>query len=319
MMSDADTTRLPGGIAIPASLIQNVRTWNADELTPGWLENLPRNVAALCDKWQITLNPTLPVSTITLVVLGDSEILGPVVIKSSPLADEFRSEATALRIAGGGNVSKLHDVNFDQSIMVVEQIQPGTPLKHFNLDDDIATRLAAETVQTFWREVEDPTGLTSLRPWCRALLEWKSDERAIPDHLIARAQQVANRCLDNQTRFVLLHGDFHHDNLLRRGDNDWAIIDPKGLIGDPAFEVVTWMWNPMGIAKHPDYAAVLSRRIDIFSEVWGRERSTLVEWAFFGAVLSLCWYGHSQPSEGRDGMFHTVAAMESLLNAQQAG
>ena len=316
-MTQPSELLLPGNIAIPSVLVNNISTWDEpDAISTGWLDRLPGNVAAMCEKWQITLHPVVPHSSITLVVLGDSPVLGPVVIKSSPLAGEFRSEATALRVAGGGNVSKLYDVDFDQSIMVVEQIVPGTPLKHFGMDDEIATRLAAETVQTFWREVPDPHGLTPLRPWCRALLTWERDDRVIPHDLITRAQDVANRCLDNQTKHVLLHGDVHHDNLLRRGADDWAIIDPKGLIGDPAFEVITWMWNPMGVAEHPDYSGLLSRRIDIFSEVWGFSREILVEWAFFGSVLSACWYGHSPDIEGRDGIFHTVRALEILLNAQ---
>jgi streptomycin 6-kinase len=112
----------------------------------------------------------------------------------------------------------------------------------------------------------------------------------------------------------MLHGDFHHENLLLRENGDWAIIDPKGLIGDPAFEVATWLWNPWGVDKWGDYVALTSKRIDIFSDVWGIDRQVLIEWGFFGAVLSACWYGHSPaPEEGRDGVLLTARACEALL------
>lgn len=44
---------------------------------------------------------------------------------------------------------------------------------------------------------------------------------------------------------VLVHGDYHHHNLLRQGDR-WLAIDPKPVIAEPEFDVVTLLWNPVG-------------------------------------------------------------------------
>jgi len=44
------------------------------------------------------------------------------------------------------------------------------------------------------------------------------------------------------TRF--LHGDLHHYNILKHGD-EWKVIDPKGLAGDPNYEAVAWLRNPV--------------------------------------------------------------------------
>lgn len=314
-MTSSDRVVLHNGVLIPPQLIANVAAWSQDELTPGWIASLPATVAHLCEKWQIDLDPIVPRSNVTLVLFGNSAELGPAVIKSSPLADEFRAEATALRLATSDNVSRLYDVDFHRGAMVIERIVPGTPLKHVAMTDEEATRLAAETVMTFWRSVPDPTGLHPLRYWARDLLIWQSRPDLIPDHLITRAQELADYRLSHQTRQVLLHGDFHHDNLLRRENGDWAIIDPKGLIGDPAFEVVTWMWNPAAVDTRDDFVQLTSRRIDIFSEVWNIDRQELLEWGFLGAVLSVCWYGKMPESVegGRDGALRTARALESLL------
>src|SRR4051794_12475349 len=107
MAMDAAETRLHTGARLPPQLVTNVGNWAQDEVTPGWLASLPATVAELCAKWGITLEPLIPDTYVTLVLLGDSDELGPVVIKSSPLADEFRAEATALRLAAGGNVARL--------------------------------------------------------------------------------------------------------------------------------------------------------------------------------------------------------------------
>lgn len=42
---------------------------------------------------------------------------------------------------------------------------------------------------------------------------------------------------------MLLHGDFHHDNILLGNDGEYIIIDPKGVIGDPVFDIARFILN----------------------------------------------------------------------------
>jgi hypothetical protein len=148
-----ENTILHTGTPVPHRLITNLSNWSQQELTPGWLDSLPEMVERLCVRWRIELDPDIPDTSITLVLLGHSSELGPVVIKSSPIAAEFCAEATALQLATGANVSRLFDVDFERSAMVVERFMPGTQLRHVAMTDESATRLAAETVATFWRPV----------------------------------------------------------------------------------------------------------------------------------------------------------------------
>jgi hypothetical protein len=129
------------GQPIPPQLVANVDNWDQRELTPDWLDSLPATVAEMCAKWRIELDPVIPETNITLVLLGHSAELGPVVIKSMPIADEFRSEATALKLAASLNVAKLYDVDFERNVMVIERIVPGTQLLNAGLSDEEATRL----------------------------------------------------------------------------------------------------------------------------------------------------------------------------------
>ncbi len=43
----------------------------------------------------------------------------------------------------------------------------------------------------------------------------------------------------------MLHGDFHHHNLIQRGD-EWVAIDPQPVSGEPEFDIPTLFWNPIG-------------------------------------------------------------------------
>ena len=42
---------------------------------------------------------------------------------------------------------------------------------------------------------------------------------------------------------MLLHGDIHPDNILLRGHDEYIIIDPKGVVGDPVFDIAHFIIN----------------------------------------------------------------------------
>ena len=44
---------------------------------------------------------------------------------------------------------------------------------------------------------------------------------------------------------ILVHGDFHHHNILDAGGRHVA-IDPKPMLGEPEFDVPPFLWNPIG-------------------------------------------------------------------------
>lgn len=283
---------LHSGQPLPQQLIETVSRWDRhdNELTPGWLDDIPTTIADLCTKWKIELDHVVPDTYVTLVALGHSEVLGPVVVKSSALASEFLSESTALNLGAGKNVARVYDLDLERSAMVIERIVPGTQLREDAMTDDEATRLAAETVATFWREVPNPINLHPLRRWMRALFEWSPRPDLIAPDLIQQAQDIGAGLLARSTRNCLLHGDFQHHNLLRRSTGEWVIIDPKGIYGDPGFEFAAWMYNPAGVTARTDYLELAKRRVAICSDTWGIDKQELVEWAFVGAVLSMCWW-----------------------------
>jgi streptomycin 6-kinase len=302
------------GQPLPPAIVQTVRAWDQEQLTPGWLASLPEIVRELCAQWAITLDPVIPDTYVTLVLLGHSAELGPVVIKSSPLAVEFRAEVTALRLAEGAHMVRLYDVDLARSAMVIERIVPGTQLRHAALSDEDATRLAAETVATMWRPVRDPASLHPLHQWMQALFDAPPRSEQIPRELLQRAQALGHALLGRSSPQRLLHGDLQHHNLLQRASGDWVIIDPKGLVGPPGFEIAAWMYNPPGVADRDDYAAVVGRRAEICATVWGIDRHELIEWAFVGTMLNACWCARDPaPEAWLAGLLRGAGQIQPLL------
>jgi streptomycin 6-kinase len=88
---------------------------------------------------------------------------------------------------------------------------------------------------------------------------------------------------------MLIHGDFHHFNVLSSGSG-WAAIDPKGVIGHPEYEVGPLMINPWpGFLNGANPRVQAERRLSILSERLGFPRQRLLDWALCHAVLSAWW------------------------------
>jgi streptomycin 6-kinase len=90
---------------------------------------------------------------------------------------------------------------------------------------------------------------------------------------------LASYMLKTTSSKVFLHGDLHHENILRDPNEDrWLAIDPKGLVGDPAHEAAAYVRNPVGhLAEVGNMDQLLRNRIERLAEglnvpaqrIWG--------------------------------------------------
>ena len=67
------------------------------------------------------------------------------------------------------------------------------------------------------------------------------------------------------------------------------VIDPKGRLGDPAYEVGAWMRNPLDLYEAADPSKLLTRRFDIFCAVLDDDRERLRNWSFVQICLAAIW------------------------------
>ena len=156
--------------------------------------------------------------------------------------------------------------------------------------DEDATAAIASVVKELHRPRDiDPPPLLPLRYRFRALLEMKPARWPHTSRdLLARAAGIAYQIFDKPAPNVPLHGDLHHDNIIasRRG---WLAIDPKGLIGDPAYEVANVFRNPHGAPHIFADPGAVARRADVLSSRLGFQRKRMLAFAATHAALSICW------------------------------
>ena len=106
--------------------------------------------------------------------------------------------------------------------------------------------------------------------------------------LAQRAMAIAEELFATAPAPVPLHGDLHHDNIMG-STRGWLAIDPKGLLGDPAYDLANAFRNPYGaddLVRRPER---IDRLAEIFAERLGLDRIRLLRWAAAHCALSACW------------------------------
>ena len=112
----------------------------------------------------------------------------------------------------------------------------------------------------------------------------------LPEKLTGEAERLFAELLASQSEPVVLHGDLHHFNILAAERQPWLAIDPKGVVGEPEYEVGAFLRNPMpDLLSKPHPGSILARRLDQFSEELGFDRERLRSWGIAQAVLSAWW------------------------------
>ena len=86
-----------------------------------------------------------------------------------------------------------------------------------------------------------------------------------------------------------LHGDIHHDNLLR-GPRGWLAIDPHGVMGDQAYDAANLLYNPVERRDLRTNTVRAKTLADILGPAVRRPAGVVLAYAFCHACLSSVWH-----------------------------
>jgi streptomycin 6-kinase len=213
---------------------------------------------------------------------------------------ELASEIAALRLFDGRGSVRLLEADEQQGILLLERLSPGAPLSALE-DDAEATSIAAGVMRQLWRPVPFQHSFPTVATWALGLPRLRAafDGGAgpFPRRLVEQAEALFAELIPSMAAPALLHGDLHHENILRAGRAPWLALDPKGLVGEPAYEVGALLRNPIPrIYSMPNLKQVLKRRVDQLADELGFDRQRLIGWGIAQAVLSSWWsyedHGH---------------------------
>ena len=258
-----------------------------------WLNRLPEIISRCEERWAIKLGPPFPglqVNWVAAATCGDGT---PAVLKLSfPEDREFRKEAKALRLFDGRGVARLLRLDLGAGAMLLERLEPGTPLTTVQ-DDEEATLIAADVLGQLWRAVPPEHPFPLVSDWTRGLERLRrhfgGGTGPMPSALVERAEALFAELIPSQAEPALLHGDLHHSNVLAARRQPWLAIDPKGVVGESAYDTGALLRNPVELLDTPHPGKVLGRRIDKVAEQLDLDPSRARGWGISQAVLAAYW------------------------------
>ncbi len=181
-------------------------------------------------EWGIDLGEPFALSYVSYVAPA-----GNFVLKVAWEGDtESLHEGDALELWDGDGAVRL--LRRSGRAILEERAVPGDDLSL--LPDDEATAIAVSLASKLWRPAGSP-----FRPVAPEVRRWLDNAEHEGSELVPPARELLAEL--NPSADWLVHGDFHHHNILRQGDG-FVAIDPKPYLADREYDVPSFLWNPIG-------------------------------------------------------------------------
>ncbi|MFI8451566.1 aminoglycoside phosphotransferase family protein [Streptomyces erythrochromogenes] len=250
-----------------------------------WLSALPATLREMAERWECTPDGEPMYGGVGIVVPVLRERTGPAVLKVSFPHPENRFEPDALLAWGGRGAVLLHERDDDRFAMLLERAHSTTLAQAAQGDEaaaiagSLSSRLA----------VPAPAGLPRLQDRAAGWEEQlRQDARDFPDALPSRTVQAATatvRELAHHQPDTLIHGDLNARNILTGTREPWLAVDPKGWVGDRAYDCGTLTKSrSVVLAEQGDLSGGIRRTLDAYTSAAELDREHARRWAQLSAV-----------------------------------
>ena len=302
--------------AIPEAFARSiVEVW--EDEGAAWLRRLPDRLVEYSRRWDLVVGPPLEPLSYNYVAPATRRDGAEAVLKVGVPRDEVRTEIAALQIYAGRGAVRLLEADADSCAMLLERLRPGRMLSTLG-DDDRMTEIAAEVVRRLWQPAAPGHVFPQLADWFDGFADLRrafgGATGPLDARLVAEAEGLSRDLLASTAEPVLLHGDFHHYNVLSADREPWLAIDPKGRVGDPAYDTSTLFYNalPEGL-DDAELGRFLTRRVEVLAGALGIDRARILGWGVAQAMLS-AWWSYDDHGHGYEPTMRVAAAL-SLVRA----
>ncbi|MCM9076734.1 aminoglycoside phosphotransferase family protein [Streptomyces spororaveus] len=255
-----------------------------------WLAELPSIVDELLARWECVPDGEVMhggVGIIVPVLRRDAE---RAVLKVSFPHPGNVHEPDAFEAWGGRGAVLLHERDDERFAMLLERVRTST-LEEVRDGDEVVTvagRLSRRLA------VPAPAHLPRLRAqadsWEQQLRRDEGElTHTVPPYVVDAAVATV-RELGRTQPDVLIHGDLHARNILRADREPWLAVDPKGYVGDPAYDGGTLLKaRALSLLDAEDLGRAVHRTLDLFAEAAELDRERVRRWAQLHAVQAAFW------------------------------
>jgi len=272
---------------MPGHFIDRVRQVHGTKGT-AWLESINHLIAYAENRWRFSSLPPFELSYnyVAPVIFDDAS---QAVLRLMIPGEECDHQIKTLTIYHGSPMCELMGSDAKKGILVLEKLIPGLTLRTVT-QEDTSVKIAAELIREMSaKRIDSKHPFPTTSKWQERLYEAAKvdfpEGVKIQERIIRRAIRLSYKLCSKSKNTYLLHGDFHHDNILLAGQR-WKLIDPKGVIGEMACEVVPFLMNNITI---DDAEAKIKHRATQFAELLDLDLNRIYGWGLCHSVLSACW------------------------------
>jgi streptomycin 6-kinase len=225
--------------------------------------------------------------------------------------DEWRSGDVLAAFGGRGMVRVLEHVD---GAMLLERLSPGdslVPVVLAGRDGEATEILASVAAAALAGPAEAPPHVPAAEEWGRGFA-WYAEHGggALAADLAAEAADAYAELCASQRNRRLLHGDLQHSNVLFDERRGWIAIDPKGVIGEPEYELGALLRNPREAPETYTRPDIIRRRARSLADALELDTARILRWGFAQAVLSAIW--SLQDGDPPDDVVRTLAFAASI-------
>jgi streptomycin 6-kinase len=247
-----------------------VSRWPDDGPSPEEMRLMEQRAREVAAGWGLELGPPFALSRYSFVAPAGADAVLKITWDED---DESDHEADALDLWAGDGAVRLIRRDTARRALLAERAVPGSDISE--LPDDEATAAAVDLGSRLWMTAAAP-----FRWIGDHVPRWLDNAGRDGAALVPLAKQLYATL--EPGRDTLVHGDFHHHNILRHGER-YVAIDAKAMLGEPEFDVPSFLWNPLGSEMTAERT---ERRIAAFAAAGldeGRIRAwTVIRGAYLG-------------------------------------
>lgn len=242
------------------------------------------------NEWHLSELEQIDYYSVNCIYKCVSEIHGSCILKIGNPCRETLTEYNALREYDGTSFCRLYKADVQNGVLLIERIIPGSRLRditHIDKRLDIFCDLFANLHKTPSDKSLYPTYLgwvTRIAAYMRGREDYKTLSAYMDE-----AEKICRRLWDKYPGEMLLHGDFHHDNILLGSYCKYRIIDPKGVVGDRVFDIPRFILNEFEDEITDGFKAKYLYIIKTLSEKLNIPEGDILKLVFVEMCMAHCW------------------------------
>ncbi|ARU41321.1 hypothetical protein CCB80_09315 [Armatimonadetes bacterium Uphvl-Ar1] len=238
---------------------------------------LPKKFRSFAQSHNFTVIEELPRGYCSRIFTDGTRIL-----KVPFQGEEQTSGARAAILIQQVNGPKIYAHHEPTGALIMERIPGGQSLLTTIVSNEIPSPSMGRVREGLPADPMNMSDIPIFIPLAQAMSTLPATNFPLLANFYKNPPKIAKKLIETTPKHVFLHGDLHHENILfDERTSTYRPIDPKGLIGDPNFEPVAFLRNPiLTLPDNPNLYKFTRDRIICISNALNLDPFRIAAWLY---------------------------------------